>query len=174
MTKTNMLRIKSAIWRHFSAIQMSHMIQTQYNRQSPAWLESGESHRKIVTIGWKGSCLAQYFLECTQLIFLDYLEKWKVVTGKYSAVLLIHLNVEIKTKKKRLYIVYGKEKKVLFHQLIAPAQTFVKANWMNCPTHRSLQIWLPVTYLFSYFKEERFTSNEDFKCKTDPLEFWSL
>jgi histone-lysine N-methyltransferase SETMAR len=62
--------------------------------------------------------MASIFWDAHGVIFFDFLEKGKTITGPYYASLLDRLNEEIKTKRKHLL-----KKKVLFHHDNAPAHS---------------------------------------------------
>lgn len=66
--------------------------------------------------------MASVFWDAHSIIFIDYLEKEKTITGEYYVMLLDKLDEEIKKKRPRL-----KKKKILFHHDNAPAHSSVKA-----------------------------------------------
>uniref|UniRef100_A0A131YT73 Transposase n=1 Tax=Rhipicephalus appendiculatus TaxID=34631 RepID=A0A131YT73_RHIAP len=67
--------------------------------------------------------MATIFWDSQGVIFVDYLEKGKTVTGPYYAELLGRFDAEL--RKKRPHLV---KKKVLFHHENAPAHTCAVAT----------------------------------------------
>ena len=62
--------------------------------------------------------MATVFWDSSGIVFIDYLEKGKTITGEFYATLLNQLNDAFKEKRSHL-----QKKKVLFHQDDAPAHT---------------------------------------------------
>ncbi|XP_054729335.1 histone-lysine N-methyltransferase SETMAR-like [Anastrepha obliqua] len=94
-----------------------HHYTPQSNTQLAEWLEAGQSRPKRPKPQQSaGKVLASIAWDACGVIFIDYLEKGKTVTGEYYASLLDRLNDE--TKKQRPHLA---KKKVLFHQGNAPA-----------------------------------------------------
>ena len=86
-----------------------HHYTPESNRQSAEWLQPGESRpKRPKTQQSAGKVLASIFWDARGIIFIDYLEKGKTVTGEYYAASLDRLNEEI-TKK----AAYGEEKSAL-------------------------------------------------------------
>ena len=84
--------------------------------QSKQWTERGESApKKAKTVSSAGKVMASAFWYARGKIFIDYLQKGKIINSEYYANLLQRLSDEI--KKKRPHLV---KKKVLFHQENAP------------------------------------------------------
>ena len=66
------------------------------------------------------------------VIYIDYLEKGKMVTGLYYAKLLGRFDVKLQKKQPHL-----SKSKVLFHHDNTPDHTAIIAtvNWLNCTTN---------------------------------------
>ena len=81
------------------------------------WLKPGESAPKLSNMQQSAvRVMASVFWDAHGVIFIDYLEKERAITGAYCAALLKRLVDEI--GKKRLY---SKEKNILFHDNNAPS-----------------------------------------------------
>ncbi|MCP6497641.1 hypothetical protein NL476_27105, partial [Klebsiella pneumoniae] len=74
--------------------------------------------KKAKTIPSAGKVMATVFWDSQRIIFIDYLEKGKTITGAYYSLLLDRLKIELQEKRPRLA-----HKKVLFHHDNAPAHT---------------------------------------------------
>lgn len=152
-----------------------HYYTPESKRQSAEWLEPGESRpKRPKTQQSAGKILASVFWDARGIIFIDYLEKGRTITGEYYAALLDRLNNEIKKKRPHMA-----KKKVLFHQDNAPAHTSMitmaklnelKYELLPHPPY-SPDLAPSDYYLFPNLKRwlmgKRFTSNEDVKCETD-------
>ena len=85
--------------------------------QSKQWTKSGESAlKKTQTVPLAGKIMATVFWDSRDIIFTDYLEKGRTITGQYYADLLDRFDAELKKKRPHLA-----KKKVLFHHNNAPA-----------------------------------------------------
>ena len=82
-------------------------------KQSKQW-RSGS--KKVKTVPSASKIMATIFWDVHGIIFIDYLEKGRTITGEYCASLLDQLNN--KTNQKRPHLA---KKKVLFHQDSEPA-----------------------------------------------------
>ena len=65
-----------------------------------------------------GKVMASVFWDAHGVIFIDYLEKGRIITGGYRAALLFRLVDEVRKKRPHL-----KKKKILFHDDSAPSHT---------------------------------------------------
>lgn len=94
-----------------------HHYTPETKEQSKQWVEKGESApKKAKTVLSAGKVMATVFYDAHGIIFIDYLEHGRTITGAYYVTLLDRLNNEIKTKRPHL-----QRKKVLFHRDNAPA-----------------------------------------------------
>lgn len=84
-----------------------HYHTPESNRQSAEWLKSHESRPKRPKVQRSaGKVMASVFWDAHGIIYIDYLQKGRTVTGEYYAELLDKLNDEIKKKTTP----YGEEK----------------------------------------------------------------
>jgi hypothetical protein len=60
--------------------------------------------------------MASVFCDAEGILFIDYLEKGKTITGKYYSNLLTRLDEQIREKRPGL-----QKKKIIFHHNNAPA-----------------------------------------------------
>jgi len=152
-----------------------HYHTPESNRQSAEWLKSHESRPKRPKDQRSaGKVLASVFWDARGIIFIDYLQKGRTVTGEYYAELLDKLNDEI--KKKRLHMA---KKKVLYHHDNAPSHTSLKAMAKLDQLRFELVAHPPYSpdlapsdyYLFPNLKRwlqgKRFTSNEEVIAETE-------
>lgn len=96
-----------------------HHYQPESKEQSKQWVSVGESAtKKAKSVPSAGKVMATVFWDARGIIFIDFLEKGKTITGQYYASLLDRLNEEIKKNRPHLA-----KKKVLFHQDNAPAHS---------------------------------------------------
>ena len=95
--------------------------------------------------------MASVFWDAEGILFIDYLEKSKTITGEYYSNILTRLDEKIREKKPGL-----QKKKISFHQDIAPAHKSVLAmeklrvlqmNRFNI--YPIPQMWLPLASLSS-------------------------
>ena len=82
-------------------------------QQSKQWTEAGCSAPKV---------MASMFWDAEGILFIDYLEKGKTITGEYYSNLLSKLDEKICEKRPGL-----QKKKIIFHQDNAPAHKSVLA-----------------------------------------------
>ena len=82
-------------------------------QQSKQWTEAGCSAPKV---------MASMFWDAEGILFIDYLEKGKTITGEYYSNLLSKLDEKICEKRPGL-----QKKKIIFHQDSAPAHKSVLA-----------------------------------------------
>lgn len=91
--------------------------------QSKQWIGPGESApKKAKSVLSANKVMASVFWDAKGIIFIDYLEKGRSITGEYYASLLQRLSDEIKKKRPHLA-----RKKVLFHHDNAPVHSCVVA-----------------------------------------------
>lgn len=96
-----------------------HHYTPETKEQSKQWVGPGESApKKAKTVPSAAKVMASVFWDSQGVIFIDYLEKGKTITGQYYADLLTRLDTELKAKRPRLA-----KKKVLYHQDNAPVHT---------------------------------------------------
>ena len=150
-----------------------HRYTLEMKEQSKQWTKSGEfASKKAKTVPSAGKIMATVFWDSRGIIFTDYLEKGRIITGQYYADLLDRFDAELKKKtasfseKKKSFI-------MITHQLIPqlPWQ-----NWSNyatncCLIHPILQIWPPaISIYFQTWKNgltESFASNEEVIAETE-------
>lgn len=143
--------------------------------QSKQWVEAGSSApKKAKTTPSAGKIMATVFWDAHGIIFIDYLEKGKTITGEYYASLLVKLNDVIKEKRPHLV-----KKKVLFHHDNAPAHSSTVAQAKLHELRYELLPHPPYSpdlapsdfFLFPNMKKwlagKRFTSNDEVKCETE-------
>ncbi|XP_055615314.1 histone-lysine N-methyltransferase SETMAR-like [Toxorhynchites rutilus septentrionalis] len=97
--------------------------------QSVEWLTSYESRQKQQKDQRSAAkVLASVFWDTHGIIFIDYLQKRKTITGEYCAALLDKLNDDIKKKQPHLA-----KKKVLDHHDNAPSHFLLKVMAKHGP-----------------------------------------
>ena len=93
------------------------------NRQSAEWTAKGENRPKRSKSQISaGKVLASVFWDEHGILFIDYLEKGRIVNNEYYMALLLRLKEEIAKKRPQM-----KKKKVLFHQDNAPFHKSIAA-----------------------------------------------
>ena len=114
------------------------------------WVKPGESAPKPPKTQ-SGKVMASVFWNAHGVIFIDYLEKGRTITGAYYAALLERLVDEIRKKRPHL-----KKKKSFFmitkHHLTHRTLHRQKSmNWVmnRFRIHRILQTWPPATIIYS-------------------------
>lgn len=146
-----------------------HYYTPETKRQSQQWIFEGErAPKKAKTVKSAGKVMATVFWDAQGIIFIDYLQKGKTITGAYYASLLDKLSKEIEEKRPHL-----KKKKILFHQDNAPVHTCkvsaakmaeLKFEILPHPPY-SPDLAPSDFFLFPNLKKwlggRRFTSNED-------------
>lgn len=96
-----------------------HHYTPETKNQSKQWVEAGSPPpKKAKTVLSAVKVMATVFWDALGVIFVDYLEKGKTITGEYYASLLEQLKTKIKEKRPHLA-----RKKILFHYDNAPAHT---------------------------------------------------
>lgn len=87
--------------------------------QSKQWILPGEpAPKKAKTAPSGGKVMATVFWDSQGIIYIDYLEKRKTITGQHYANFLDKFDAVLKDKRPHL-----KNKKVLFHHDNAPAHS---------------------------------------------------
>ena len=96
---------------------------------SKQWVKPGESApKRPKTQQLAGKVMASMFWDANGVIFIDYLEKGRTITGAYYAASFDQLVDEIKKKWPHL-----KNKKILFHDDNAPSHT---SNIVQAEKHK--------------------------------------
>jgi len=106
-----------------------HHYTPETKEQSKQWTKSGESApKKAKTVPSAGKRMTTIFWNSRGIIFTNYLEKGRIITGQYYADLLDRFDTKLKKKRPHLA-----KKKVLFYYNNAPASSAIAiANWSNC------------------------------------------
>ena len=145
-----------------------HYFTPESNWQSAEWTATGESPlKRPETQTLEGNDLASVFWDAQGILFIDYLEKGRIIYNKYYIALMVRLTEEIAKRRTEM-----KKKKCSFtktmHRVTNRSQRW--QNYMNCisncfRTHSILQIWPPNNYwmfadLKRMLKRKRFGSNE--------------
>ena len=152
-----------------------HHYTPETKEQSKQWTESGESApKKAKTVPSAGKIMATVFWDSRGIIFTDYLEKGRTITGQYYADLLDRFDAELKRKRPHLA-----KKKVLFHHDNAPAHSSAIAIAKLVELRYELLSHPPYSpdlapcdfYLFPNMKKwlggKRFTTNEEVIAETE-------
>jgi histone-lysine N-methyltransferase SETMAR len=121
-------------------------------QQLKQWTEASCSvPKKTMAVLSAGKVVASVFWDAEGILYVDYLEKGKTITGEYYSNLLTRLDKKIHQKRPGL-----QKKKVIFYQDNAPAHRSVLAMEIlgicttNCwNIHPIPQIWLPLTSVSS-------------------------
>jgi histone-lysine N-methyltransferase SETMAR len=80
-------------------------------RQSKQWTEVGCSvPKKTRSVPSAGKVMTSVFWDAEGILFIDYLEKGKTITGKYYSNVLTRLDEKIHEKRPGL-----QKKKIVFH-----------------------------------------------------------
>ena len=96
-----------------------HHYTSKSRKGSEQWVKPGESApKRPKTEKSSGKVMTTVFSDAHGVIFIDYLEKGRTITGAYYAALLDRLVVEIRKKRPHL-----KKKKILFYHANAPSHT---------------------------------------------------
>ena len=100
-------------WRRFVTVDETwiHHYTPESKQQSKQWTAPGEcAPKKAKTVLSAGKVMATVFWDSQGIIFIDYLQKGRTITGAYYSILLHRLYEELRTKRPRLA-----HKKVIFH-----------------------------------------------------------
>ena len=93
-----------------------HYYTPETKRSSAKWTATGENRPKRPnTQQWADKVMASIFWDAHSILFIDYLEKGKIINSDYYMALLDRLSAEMKKKRPHM-----QQKKVLFHQGNAP------------------------------------------------------
>lgn len=152
-----------------------HHYTPETKEQSKQWISPGEcAPKKAKTVPSAGKVMATVFWDERGVIFVDYLEKGRTITGLYYADLLGRLDTELKEKRPHLA-----KKKVLFHHDNAPAHSshvatakLVELGYEVLPHPPYSPDLAPCDFfLFPNFKKwlggQRFASNEEVIAATE-------
>ena len=152
-----------------------HHYTPESREEAKEWvLPGGSAPKRSKTQQSAGKVMASVFWDAHGIIFIDYLEKGKTITGAYYSALLYQLKDE--NKKKRPHL---QKKKILFHHDNAPAHTSTIAQAKLHELKFELLPHPPYSpdlapsdyYLFGnlkkWFSGQRFTSNEEVEWATD-------
>ena len=100
-----------------------HHYTPESKQQSKQWTEAGcSAPKKTRSVPSAGKVMASVFWDAEGILFIDYLEKGKTITGEYYSNLLTRLDEKIREKRPGL-----QKKKIIFHQDNAPAHKSVLA-----------------------------------------------
>ncbi|XP_049521685.1 histone-lysine N-methyltransferase SETMAR-like [Dermacentor silvarum] len=116
-------RNRQDFWRRFVTVDETwiHHYTPESKQKSKQWTGPDEgAPKKAKTVCSAGKMMATVFWDLRGIIFVDYLQNSKTITGPYYATLLDQLKKELRTKRPGLA-----RKKLLFYQ-------------DNAPPHRSL------------------------------------
>jgi histone-lysine N-methyltransferase SETMAR len=98
-----------------------HHYTPESKQQSKQWTEAGCSAlKKTRSVPSSGKVMASVFWDAEGILFIDYLEKGKTVTGEYYSNLLTRLDDKIREKRSGL-----QKKNIIFHQDNATAHKSV-------------------------------------------------
>jgi len=152
-----------------------HWYTPETKEQSKQWTSPGErAPKKAKTVLSAGKVMATVFWDSQGVIYIDYLEKGKTVTGLYYAELLGRFDAELQKKRPHLA-----KKKVLFHHDNAPAHTSAVATAKLVELHYELLPHPPYSpdlapcdfFLFPNLKKslagQKFESNEEVIAATE-------
>lgn len=164
-----------------------HYYTPESMQQSKQWVSPGETApKRPKTQQWAGKVMASVFWDARGIIFIDYLEKGKTITGAYYSTLLDRLKSEIAKKRPHL-----KKKKILYHHDNAPPHSSLVAQEKLDEIGFQLVPHPPYSpdlapsdfYLFPNLKRwltgQRFYSNEDLIAETEayfadfPIDYYS-
>jgi histone-lysine N-methyltransferase SETMAR len=146
-----------------------HHYTPESKQQSKQWTEAGCSvPKKTRSVPSAGKVMASVFWDAEGILFIDYLEKCKTITGEYYSNLLTRLDEKIHEKRPGL-----QKKKIIFHQDNAPVHKSVLAMEKLTDLHYELLKHPPYSadlapsdfYLFPKLKlfhdGQRFSLNQE-------------
>ena len=100
-----------------------HHYTPESEQQSKQWTEVGcSAPKKTRSVPSAGKVMASVFWDAEGILFIDYLENGKIITGEYYSNLLTRLDEKICEKRPGL-----QKKEIIFHQDDAPAHKSVLA-----------------------------------------------
>jgi histone-lysine N-methyltransferase SETMAR len=109
--------IMDKIWIHHYTPESKH--------QSKQWTEAScSAPEKTRSVPSAEKFMASVFWDAEGILFINYLEKGKTITGEYYCNLLTRLDEKIREKRPSLQ----KKKKIIFHQDSAPTLKSVLAT----------------------------------------------
>lgn len=152
-----------------------HHYTPETKEQSKQWTSPGErAPKKAKTVISAGKVMATVFWDAQGIIFIDYLEKGRTITGQYYCALLDKFNAALKAKRPHL-----KKKKILFHHDNAPAHSCLLTTEKLLQLRYELMPHPPYSpdlapcdfFLFPNLKKwlggKRFASNEEVIAETN-------
>ena len=147
----------------------SHHYTPESKQQTKQWTEAGCSAPKMTrSVPSAGNVMPSVFWDAEGILFIDYLEKGKTITGEYYSNLLTRLDGKLCEKRPGL-----QKKKIIFQQDNAPAHKSVLAKGKLRDLHHELLEHLPYSprlapsdfCLFPKLKlflaGQRFSSNQE-------------
>lgn len=151
-----------------------HYYTPESTQQSKQWILPDErTPKRPKTQQSAGKVMATVFWDARGIIFIDFLEKGRTITGLYYTALLDRLSSEIKKKRPHLA-----KKKVLFHHDNAPSHSSFIAQKKLQELRFEILPHPPYSpdlapcdfFLFPNFKRwltgKRFSSNIELECET--------
>jgi len=132
---------KTDIMRQFITMDETwiHHYTPESKQQSERWTEAGcSAPKKRRLVPSAGKFMASVFWDAEGILFIDYLEKGKTITGEYYSNLLTRLDEKILEKRPGL-----QKKNIIFHQDNAPAHKSVLAMGKLRDLHYELLGHLP-------------------------------
>lgn len=174
---TNYTRNSSEFLRLFITMDETwiHHYTPESSQQAKQWVEpSGSAPKRPKTQQSAGKVMASVFWDAQGIIFIDYLEKGKTITGAYYSSLLDRLKEEVKQKRPHLA-----KKKIRYHHDNAPSHSSLIAQGKLYELGFELVPQPPYSpdlapsdfYLFPNLKRwlsgKRFYSNDELKAETD-------
>jgi histone-lysine N-methyltransferase SETMAR len=100
-----------------------HHYTPESKQQSKQWTEAGcSAPKKRRSVPSARKVMASVFWDAEGILFIDYLEKGKIITGEYYSNLLTRLDEKVREKRPGL-----QKKNIIFHQDNAPAHKIVLA-----------------------------------------------
>jgi histone-lysine N-methyltransferase SETMAR len=100
-----------------------HHYTPESKQQSKQWTEAGcSAPKKTRSVPSAGKVMALVFWDAEGILFINYLEKGKTITGEYYSSILTRLDEKICEKRSGL-----QKKKIIFHQDNEPAHKSVLA-----------------------------------------------
>jgi histone-lysine N-methyltransferase SETMAR len=102
-----------------------HHYTPESKQQSKQWTEAGYSGpKKTKSVPSARKVMASVFWNAEGILFIDYLEKGKTITGEYYSNLLTRLDEKVREKRPGM-----QKKNIIFHLDNAPAQKKCFGNW---------------------------------------------
>jgi len=77
-----------------------HHYTPEFKQQSKQWTETGcSAPKKTRSVPSAGKVMTSVFWDAEGILYIDYLEKGKTITGEYCSNLLTRLNKKIREKR---------------------------------------------------------------------------